>query len=147
MWPITEDLQYMLHVFPLSLQTHSGPSGLLWASGEPPHKSGRREVKEIWTFLPWAPSLWDHCGLAATLNKVSSRCFPFPLSSFPSLSLSLFSLHLENRSLPSFDFQAKEWKLPFPLAQGHCTLFLLAFYTLLALCKWFLQTGVCHLHT
>ena len=151
MRPITGGFGIHTDVFPLPLQIHSGPSGFLEAVGQWGASSEEREEggQEVWTFLPWAPSLWGHCGLAAMLNKASSRCFPFPLSSFPSLSLSLFSLHLENCSLPSFDFQAKKWELPFLLARetAHCCFWLSIPSWPFVNCSFKLECAICTLRS
>lgn len=142
MRPVTGGFGIHTDVFCLPLQIHSGPSGFLEAVGQWGAFSEEREEggQEVWTFLPWAPSLWGYCELAAMLDKASSRCFPFPLA-FPPLSSFRESLTTFLR------LSGQEVETPFSAGPGDCTLFLLAFYTLLALRKLFLQIGVCHLHT
>lgn len=94
MWPITEDLQCMLHVFPLPLQTHSGPSGLLegvgqWgASSEEQEEGGQRDLDISSLGSLSLGSLWAGCHTQQSFlqvfplpSQLLSLPLPFPLLS------------------------------------------------------------------
>lgn len=104
-----------------------------WPLGSPGKrwKEGGQRGLDI-CFLGF-PSLWSHCGLAATLNQSSQ----LPLAGSLSLSVSPF--------LSSFAFSGQGEETCFPAGPMYCTLFLGLSFTPLTLCKLSLQTGVCHL--
>lgn len=117
-WHITQEyLEDALQGFPLPLQIHSEPSGFLVgiSQWEPREKTGRKEAKEIWMFIPQDPCLWFTVGWLPPLTKDHSSLLVVPSPS-PSPSPS-FSPNSDNHSLP-LTFQAWGVDTCFPAGPG-----------------------------